>query len=58
MRACKTCLRLVEDEKCPLCKVNTSQYWSGYLAIIDPENSKIAQKMDLKTQGQYALKVR
>lgn len=58
MRACKTCLRLTEDERCPVCGGNTSQYWSGYLAVIDPEKSQIAKRMELKTPGQYALKVR
>jgi DNA-directed RNA polymerase subunit E" len=58
MRACKSCLRLSEDERCPVCGANTSQYWSGYLAVLDPEKSQIAQKMELKTPGQYALKVR
>lgn len=58
MRACKTCMRLMEDERCKQCNVNTSSYWSGYLAIIEPEDSQIAKKMSLKTPGQYALKVR
>ncbi|MFH1055913.1 MAG: transcription elongation factor subunit Spt4 [Candidatus Altiarchaeota archaeon] len=58
MRACKSCLRISEEERCPVCGGATSQYWSGYLAVIDPEMSKIAKRMDLKTPGQYALKVR
>jgi DNA-directed RNA polymerase subunit E" len=58
MRACKSCLRICEEERCPVCGGPTSQYWSGYLAVIDPENSQIAKKMELKTPGQYALKVR
>jgi len=51
-------MRLVEEERCPVCKANTSQYWSGYIAILDPVDSEIAKKMELKTPGQYALKVR
>lgn len=58
MRACKSCMRLVEEEKCPICSGSTTQYWSGYLAVIDPENSQIAKKMEIKTPGQYAIKVR
>ncbi len=58
MRACKNCMRLSEGEKCPICGSGTSQYWSGYLAVIDPENSQIAKKMELTTPGQYAVKVR
>ncbi|MFH0861487.1 MAG: transcription elongation factor subunit Spt4 [Candidatus Altiarchaeota archaeon] len=58
MRACKLCLRISEEERCPVCHGATSQYWSGYLAVLDPENSQIAKKMEFKTPGQYALKVR
>jgi len=41
-----------------VCGGNTSQYWSGYLAVLDPEKSQIALRMELKTPGRYALKVR
>jgi len=58
MRACKACLRLTEKDRCPACNGNTSQYWSGYLAVIDPDKSQIAKRLDLKTPGEYALKVR
>jgi DNA-directed RNA polymerase subunit E" len=58
VRACKSCMRLVEEDKCPVCGSPTSQYWSGYLAVINPEKSEIAKKMEIKTPGQYALKVR
>ncbi|MFH1403199.1 MAG: transcription elongation factor subunit Spt4 [Candidatus Altiarchaeota archaeon] len=58
MRACKSCMRLVEEETCPVCKTSTTQYWSGYLAVLSPEKSEISKKMEIKTPGQYALKVR
>ncbi len=58
MRACKSCMRLIEEEKCPVCGGKTSQYWSGYFAVLDPENSQIAKKIEIETPGQYALKVR
>ncbi|MBD3387659.1 MAG: DNA-directed RNA polymerase subunit E [Candidatus Altiarchaeales archaeon] len=58
MRACKSCMRLSEEERCPVCGSNTSQYWSGYFAVLDPETSQIAKKMGIKSPGQYALKVR
>lgn len=58
MRACRECMRVSEEEKCPVCGGNTTQYWSGYLAVIDPENSQIAKKMGIETPGQYAIKVR
>lgn len=58
MRACKNCHRITEHEICPVCKTPTSQYWSGYLGVIDPEKSEIAKRMGIKTPGQYAMKVR
>ncbi len=59
MKACKTCLRLYEEaDRCPDCSTTTSQYWSGYMAIINPDASQIAKKMEIKTPGQYAIKVR
>lgn len=58
MRACKSCKMVIEEEICPVCKLPTTQYWSGYIGITDPENSEIAKKMGLKIPGRYALKVR
>lgn len=58
MRACKTCHRITEAETCVVCKVSTSQYWSGYLCVVDPEKSEIAKRLGIKTPGQYAMKVR
>ncbi len=58
MRACKSCRRVTDDEVCPVCKIPTSQYWSGYIAIIDPEKSEIAKRIGIKIPGQYAQKVR
>lgn len=58
MRACRICRRLTDKETCPVCKKPTSQYWSGYVAVLDPEKSQIAQRLDIKMPGEYALKVR
>ncbi|RLG22787.1 DNA-directed RNA polymerase subunit E'' [Methanosarcinales archaeon] len=57
-KACKECHAIVEGEVCVVCNAPTSSDWSGYLIIIDPSNSKIAQKMGIKVPGKYALKVR
>lgn len=43
---------------CPFCSLPTSEYWQGYLIVIDPEKSRIAKKMNIKMPGKYALKVR
>jgi DNA-directed RNA polymerase subunit E" len=58
MKACRNCKILVVEDACPNCKTPTTQYWTGFLGVIDPEKSEIAKRIDIKTPGQYALKVR
>jgi DNA-directed RNA polymerase subunit E" len=59
-KACKDCNRLVEDEtECPVCKGNDlSENWSGLVVIYDPEESDIADKLDITTPGRYAIRVK
>ncbi len=58
MKACKTCKMIVNQDVCPKCNTQTTQYWTGYLGVIDPERSEISKRIDIKVPGQYALKVR
>ncbi len=58
-KVCKNCHRIVEGEVCPICNESKfSRDWRGYVIIIDPEGSKIAEKMNVDTPGRYALRVR
>jgi DNA-directed RNA polymerase subunit E" len=59
MRACRHCKNINENTVCPVCK-NTefSDDYSGLLVVVDPENSILAEKLDTKEQGNYALKIR
>ncbi len=59
MRACRHCKNINKDTVCPVCK-NTefSDDYSGLLVVVDPENSILAEKLDTKEQGNYALKIR
>jgi DNA-directed RNA polymerase subunit E" len=59
MRACRHCKNINEETVCPVCK-NTefSDDYSGLLVVVDPENSILAEKLDTKEQGNYALKIR
>ena len=57
-RACKVCKMVMNENVCPRCKVNTTSSWSGYLGITNPEESKIAKKMEITLPGEYALKIR
>ncbi|MBS3772853.1 MAG: DNA-directed RNA polymerase, subunit E'' [Candidatus Thermoplasmatota archaeon] len=58
MKACKKCHMLADNDVCPYCNTPTSEHWQGYMVIIDPERSRIAEKMGIKMPGKYALKVR
>ncbi len=58
MRACKEDHFLSEEAQCPLCGGPTSKNWSGFLSVLDPEKSQMADAMNIKKAGTYALKVR
>lgn len=58
---CRECHRVVEPdvETCPSCGSSSlSEDWAGYVIIVHPEQSEIAQKMEVTEAGKYALKVR
>jgi len=49
----------VEGGECPVCKANQfSTNWQGRLHILDSNKSTIAQKIGMKSKGEYAIKVR
>lgn len=58
IRACKEDHFLSEEAVCPLCGGPTSKQWSGFLSVMDPENSSLAEAMNITKAGNYALKVR
>ncbi len=58
---CRDCHRVValDDERCPACNsTSLSEDWAGYVVIAHPEESEIAQEMEVTEPGAYALKVR
>lgn len=58
-KACRECHYITEAETCPACgTVNPTTDWSGYVIIIDPKRSQIAQRLKVDLPGRYALKVR
>ena len=58
-KACRTCRKIIEEGKeCPLCGgTSFTTFWKGYVIIIDPEKSEIAQKMGITHTGKHALRL-
>lgn len=70
-KACRKCRKIIEDnddvnasdkkeiiKECPICSGTTfTTFWKGNALIIDPEHSEIAEAMNVKTPGRYALRL-
>ena len=59
-KACKVCKRIYESgEKCPVCgaKEHTESF-KGRVYIFDTEKSEIANKLNIKDKGNFAIKTR
>jgi len=58
-KACEKCNRIVEGNSCPVCGDSSlSDDWTGYVIILNPEDSQIASRMNVDAPGRYALRVR
>ncbi|MDR0912731.1 MAG: DNA-directed RNA polymerase, subunit E'' [Methanobrevibacter sp.] len=59
LKSCVACKRIFDNkDSCPICGSKTSENWSGFLVIIDPEKSDISKELNIKLPGEYSLKVR
>ncbi|HZX34381.1 MAG TPA: transcription elongation factor subunit Spt4 [archaeon] len=59
-KACRSCRFVMEEpgEICPVCGSNAfTTFWRGYVIILNPEKSEIAQKMGITKTGKYALRL-
>ena len=58
-KACKICNAIYEGDKCPNCESKEStESFKGRIVILNPEKSEIAQKINLKNKGNFAIKTR
>ena len=59
-KACKICNRIYESgDKCPECESKEStESFKGRVMVINPEKSEIAQKLNIKKKGNFAIKTR
>lgn len=59
-KACRHCRYLADTkaDACPNCGSNDfTRLWRGHMIIVDPGRSKVAEKIDAKIPGNYAIKV-
>ena len=58
-KACKICNAIYEGDKCPKCESKEStESFKGRIEVLNPEKSEIAQKLNLKNKGNFAIKTR
>ena len=58
-RACKICKTIHEKEECPSCGAKEyTEGFKGRIQVLNPEKSEIAQKLDIKKKGNFAIKTR
>ncbi len=58
-KACKICNAIYEADKCPLCgSKESTEGFKGKIIILNPEKSEIAQKLNIKNKGAFAIKTR
>ncbi len=54
---CAICKRLVSGSKCPICQTSKLiETWKGRIWVLEPEKSEIAKKLEIKSEGEYALR--
>ena len=56
-KACKMCNRVYGGDKCPACgSKEFTDNFKGKTIILNPENSEVAKKLNIKEKGTYAIK--
>ncbi|MBI2581593.1 DNA-directed RNA polymerase subunit E'' [Candidatus Woesearchaeota archaeon] len=56
---CRRCKLFVEGDTCPNCGTSSfTSTWQGRLYVVDVAKSMIAEKINIKMKGEYAIKVR
>lgn len=58
-KACKICNTIHEEDKCPKCESREfTENFKGRIVLLNPEKSEIAQKLNLKDKGNFAIKTK
>ncbi len=57
-KVCKNCKIVVDGPVCPLCKKNSfTTNFQGQINVLDANKSFIAKKIEVKSKGDYAIKI-
>lgn len=58
-KACRLCNTIYEGDKCPKCdSKDSTESFKGKIVVLNPEKSEIANKINLKSKGNFAIKTR
>ena len=58
-KVCKICKMFVEEDTCTNCGASSfSNNWQGRFYVSEVARSMIAEKLGVKTKGEYAIKVK
>jgi len=58
-KACKICKKIYDEGECPKCGSKESiEGFKGRIVVVNPEKSEIAQKLNIKSKGNFAIKTR
>ncbi len=58
-KVCRECKLFVDGDVCPHCnESNFSRSWKGVVMVNDPNDSEIAQKLEITKKGKYCLWVK
>ena len=59
LKACKQCKAIYEGAQCPECASKEfTDAFKGKITVLDPEKSEIANKLNLKKKGLFAIRLR
>jgi RNA polymerase subunit RPABC4/transcription elongation factor Spt4 len=59
VKACKICKRIYDEDKCPDCgSKEFTDAPKGRIFVTNAEKSEIAHKLNIKKNGEFAIKVR
>ncbi len=57
-KVCKACRAIFEEAQCPNCQSQEhAENFKGKVIITNPEQSEIAQHLNIKRKGTFAIKI-